>query len=710
MRARQNTVQKNTASAQPNLDSQEFLLSSIHKISGLLTRPLPLDKILISIVRESSQVFGLTRMAIFLINKNQSLLECRYIHGFNEHDSDRAVRFPYRLTDQDCVETRVVKKGKTIYVKDYQTDPEVTDIDRIVSKIMGRVSTIAVPLKIKQDVIGLITADKDNIRLKLSRRDIKAFTTFVNQASIIIENARLQEQNTRKIKQLLIFQEISKKTSSTFDLPKLANHITASALKLTRADSSTLFLVDEDAKNLIDVSLNGHSVKDTTRLPMVAAENAVVTAALSRQPAIIQHQAGQPPKDSAFIGSHLIVPLISEKRLLGVLQVKSSTQDAFSEDDFKLLLIFASHTASLIRNVRLYGQVMTERNFRENILESSPNSMISLNLDKEITSMNKRTEELFGFSRKDVIRKKADLVFNEDILAIIDLALTRHAVVNRKEVQHIQKSGLAIVLGITSSLLRNHQNNLIGAMIIVRDLTEEKRTEELIRRIDRLTSLGQLSAGIAHEIRNPLASIYFNVQLLAKKIADNDPIHSLINDTQEGINRIRTLVKGMLDFAKPSLPSLKSDCLARIIRDSVSLMDSQLKNHKVTISLNLPDCLPDTVLDAHQIHQVLVNLLLNGIEAMPGGGRIDIVLCHEPACEQHDERLVLSCTDHGTGIARSHLARIFNPFFTTKAEGTGLGLSIVHKILEQHQATVDVTSHEGKGTTFIIYFPVFSIG
>lgn len=239
-----------------------------------------------------------------------------------------------------------------------------------------------------------------------------------------------------------------------------------------------------------------------------------------------------------------------------MLHVASDQSGAFSEDDLKLLMIFAGHSASLIKNVRLYGQVMTERNLRENILESSPNSIISLNLRKEISSINRRAEEMFGFKRKEVLGKKAAMVFDQEIAHIIDLALDDHAVVNRKE---INPNHGATALGVTSSLLRNHQSALIGAMIIVRDLTEEKKTDELIRRIDRLTSLGQLSAGIAHEIRNPLASIYFNVQLLAKKLPASDPTHSLLGDTQEGVNRIRTLVKGMLDFAKPSPPSLKHD-------------------------------------------------------------------------------------------------------------------------------------------------------
>ena len=528
------TDQAQTAAA-PRGATQDKLLSSIHKISSLLTRTISLDKILTSIVKETCLVFGFTRMAIFLTDKDRRLLECRYIHGFNAQDSERAHRYPYRLGDQDCVETRVAHQGKTVFVKDYSSDPRMTDIDLTVSRIMGRVSTIAVPLKIKKDVIGLITADKDDVRLKLTRKDINAFSTFANQASIIIENVRLQEQNQQKIKQLLTLQEISKKTSSTFHLGKLFQVISASALKLTKASSARLFLLDDEGKTLSMVSSSGSPAKDKQRVRLKMAEGAAslaVHAAQTGAPALI-NSTSPDANGLHFDGAaaQLATPLISEKRVLGVLHVAGDHPAAFSEDDLKLLMIFAGHSASLIKNVRLYGQVMTERNLRENILESSPNSIISLNLHKEISSINRRTEEMFGWKRKEVLGKKAALVFDPEIARIIDMALDDHAVVNRKEVK---RTNGAAPLGVTSSLLRNHQSALIGAMIIVRDLTEEKKTDELIRRIDRLTSLGQLSAGIAHEIRNPLASIYFNVQLLAKKLPAADPTHSLLNDTRKG--------------------------------------------------------------------------------------------------------------------------------------------------------------------------------
>ena len=704
------TVQEDARNTGARVSNQtpERLLAAIHKISTLLTRPIALDTILTSIVRETSHVFGFTRMAIFLTDKPRNLLECRYIHGFNQEDTRRALRYPYRLDTTDCVETRVARMGKTMYVKDYLRDPRMTEVDLAVSRHMRRVSTIAVPLKIKKDVIGLIAADKDSLKLRLTQKDIKALSTFANQASIIIENARLQEQNQKKIKQLLTLQEISQKTSAALDLDKLFSLICGSALKLTRAAGALLFLRRDEHAGLSLAAARGRLIKNTQPWREAAQQLAqmVAASAAPKQETITPGQNRAQPQGTPALAAQMAIPLINEKRVLGVLVVVADSSPAFSEDDLKLLLIFAGHSASLIRNVRLYGQIMTERNFRENILESSPNSMITLNLHKVITSLNRRAEEMFGLRRQEVLGHKAATIFPADMARIIDLALDEHAVVNRKEIKYASQGEAVTMLGITSSLLRDHQNNLIGAMVIARDLTEEKKTEELIHRIDRLTSLGQLSAGIAHEIRNPLASIYFNVQLLAKKLPETDPAKRLLNDTKEGINRIRALVKGMLDFAKPALPSLKRHPLAQVVADSIALMDSQCKKSKVEVVVDLTAPLPDILCDAHQIQQVLVNLLLNAIEAMPAGGRINLTAWLERGAGARTSQVALQCTDQGAGISSSHLSRIFNPFFTTKPEGTGLGLSIVHKILEQHQATVDVISQEGGGTTFTIYFPL----
>jgi len=694
---------------QAELETKDKLLASIHKISSLLTRPISLDTILTTIVKEISHVFGFTRLAIFLTDRDRHLLECRYIHGFSPEDSERALRFPYRIDRHDCVETKVARLGKTIYVKDYQDDGRMTPVDLKVCRIMRRVSTVAAPLKIKKDVIGLITADRGVKQLTMTTKDIDAFSIFANQASIVIENARLQEQNKKKIKQLLTLQEISKKASSAFNLEKLFQVISASAIKVTRASCCLLFMLDDEGRELsLAVARGGEMTAFDSRLEI---EGSLVDWVAKTGTAVLIDDIRTVPRYREIIPgivSHLCVPLISDKRVIGVLYVASPDQGAFSEDDLKLLLIFAGHSASLIKNARLYGQVMTERNFRENILESSPASMVTINLQKEISSVNRKTEEMFRFKRKLVLGARASMVFSDDIVQLVDLAIDEHTVVDNKEILLHHKDDTDITLGITSSLLRNHQDNLIGAMFIIRDLTEEKKTEELIRRIDRLTSLGQLSAGIAHEIRNPLSSINFNVQLLAKKTALTVDAGNLLADTQEGVDRIRTLVKGMLDFAKPSLPALKSDSLVQVVQGSISLMDSQFREKRVEVRSALPDNLPPVTMDAHQIRQVLVNLLLNAMEAMPEGGIIGVRCRTERSDSRRGDHVVLQISDQGSGISRDNLSRIFNPFFTTKPEGTGLGLAIVHKILEQHQILVDVTSDKTKGTTFTLKFPVHS--
>lgn len=693
------------------LKTKERLLSSIHKISSLLTRPISVDKILTCIVEETAQVFGFVRVGIFLTNKDKGLLECKYLIGFNPEETERALTKPYRLADHDCLDTKVARYGKTIYSRDMVNDPRATPLDLKVSRNMKRLATIIAPLKIKRDTIGLIVADRRDQELHLTKKDIDSFSTFANQASIIIENARLQEQNQRKIRQLLALQEISRKTSSTINLKKLLNVISASALKITRASSCALLLLDDDQKHLRIASQIGYEgLDDLENFRYRIGEGIAGWVAQYGVPLLVRYVSQEPRYVEVMkeVESELAVPLISENKVLGVLNVDSRNRAAFSEDDLKLLVIYAGHTASLIKNARLYGQVMTERNFRENILESSPNSVIAVNMKKEITSINRRTEELFRLKRKNVLGQKVPNVFGEEIVQLVDLAVDQGDLID-KEIRKSHKDGSQLTLGVTSSWLRDHQGNLIGVIFIVRDLTEGKRTEELIRRMDRLTSIGQLSAGIAHEIRNPLASISLNVQILSKKLALDDAAKHIVSDTLEGIDRIKSLVKGMLDFARPSTPALRRDSMARVLRNSIALLDSQLRKKRIDVKLDLPEDLPEVVFDEHQIQQVFVNLLLNGLEAMSEEGSIKIKSLIGK--DQHKRRqLALHIMDTGCGIPPFNLSKIFDPFFTTKPEGTGLGLSIVHKILEQHHAAIDVVSEVNRGTTFILGFPIHPVG
>jgi len=528
---------------QVDLHAKDRLLSSIHKISSLLIRPVSLDTVLTAIVEETAHVFGYDRVAIYLVSKDRKLLECKYEIGFTPEEMDIAFKRPFSLERHECIETLVVKTGQTVYIRDYSADSRVTYLDRKVSAKQNRFATIAVPLHLRESVIGLIEADRGGYPLVLTEEDIQHLSIFANQASIIIENTRL------------------------------------------------------------------------------------------------------------------------------------------------------------------YEQLVNERNFAENVVESSPNGILVVNCDGTIRTINEMTERFFGLEKDKVVGVPSREVFDEPVAAIIQEAI-QGRITEGLELVIRKKQGGRAVLGVSSSQLKSRDGTVLGAVLIARDLTEAKRSEEWMRRMDRLSSLGQLSAGIAHEIRNPLASINFNVQFLARQLDPDDKTRKIIDDTLTGVERIKGLVKGMLDFCRPAPPILKSESINRAIEDAVSLLDSQFRKHNVRVEMALAPEAPDVVFDNQQIHQVFVNILLNAMQAMPHGGTVRVESRVEPEAKKPHRRLSISFSDSGTGIAKEDLPRIFDPFFTTKPEGTGLGLSIAHKILEQHRAVIECKSRLGQGTTFTLRFPI----
>jgi len=706
------TYQKRIAQYRSELKAKDKLLSSIHKISSLLTRSISLEKVLTAITEETATVFGFTRVDISLVNeKDPNLLECKYVMGFSPEERERALGSPFRLDKHDCVETRTVKTGKVIYLKDYETDERLTEIDLKLAKIYSRVSGIAAPLKIKRNVIGFIGGDITGKKLDLTKNEIKLFSTFANQASIIIENALLHEQNEQKIEQLLSLQEINKKTSSAMSLKKLFHVISANALRITKASSCMLLLAESDSRFLKVVSQRGYSDTDVKKFRLKIGEGIVGWVAENGIPLLVKDVSEDPRyiEVKKNVKSELAVPLLSEKKVLGVLNVDSCEKDAFNNDDLELLMIFAGHTATLIENVRLYEQVITEKNFAENILESSPNGVVTVDCGRSIRSVNRKAEEILCLKRDEIIGKRVSDVFERNISEIIDSALNNHKAIENREIERMGKNGNVVTLGISSSFLKSHNTNVTGIIITIQNLTEIKKTEELIRRMDRLSSLGQLSAGIAHEVRNPLASINFNVQMLSKRLDKDDKTGDILNDTIKGIDRLKRLVKGMLDFTKPGIPSLKRGVINDVVRDSIALIDAQIKKRNIYLETKLGKDLPEIVFDPVQMQQVFVNLLLNAVEAVHEGGVINVKSMMGNNFNGNEKQLLVYIADNGPGISPENLSKVFDPFFTTKPEGTGLGLSITCKILEQHNALIDVFSEGNRGATFVLRFPVNSV-
>jgi len=253
-------------------------------------------------------------------------------------------------------------------------------------------------------------------------------------------------------------------------------------------------------------------------------------------------------------------------------------------------------------------------------------------------------------------------------------------------------------------LVAKRTKKLTEANIQLKDeISERKKLEAQLRISERLAGVGELAAGVAHEIRNPLAVISSTVQYFNSIYKDKDSeimeLLDIINQSSEQANRTIT---SLLEFAKPREISLIEGDILKPILKVYSLVETKCSNQKVQIIKKLPKKLPHILYDEHQIEGVFLNLILNSLSAMPEGGKLII------SAEGNNREVEISISDTGVGISEENLQKVFNPFFTTKKGGTGLGLSLVHQIVHSLQGSLNIDSKIGKGTCIILTFPVCS--
>ncbi len=266
-----------------------------------------------------------------------------------------------------------------------------------------------------------------------------------------------------------------------------------------------------------------------------------------------------------------------------------------------------------------------------------------------------------------------------------------------------------------------------GVVAILTDRTDVKRAEEESRRKERLASLGELSAGVAHEIRNPLAGIAAGAQLLRSRLGEGDERTRLTDMILEESARLERIVESLLQFARPPQPRLQESDLASAVARSLDLVAEDAARRGVEVRRELASGLPRLWIDPEQMVQVLLNLLRNAVQAMDGGGTLTVALRRVSRRayirrragrrDEDPERLPgrqgplqdwleIEVTDTGQGIEPEALERVFNPFYTTRRSGTGLGLSITQAIVQEHCGMISCSSEPGRGTTFLVDLPV----
>lgn len=346
-------------------------------------------------------------------------------------------------------------------------------------------------------------------------------------------------------------------------------------------------------------------------------------------------------------------------------------------------------------------EILQLKRYNDMILASMTNGLLTLDLQGRLVSANAAAEGMLGLRANGCQGKSCrDLWPEENSLGgMLAECLERQTVCRNREISLENGSEQRRTLMVNTSLLQDAREAVVGLLVVLNDITELKEMETRVRQIDRLAALGTLSAGLAHEIRNPLAAVKTFVQLLPRKISNPDFFEKFQVTVPRELKRINDLIENLLELARPPRMKFRTTALTDLFQQVADLYRDELEAANITLGIDQKEVIPPIWGDGEYIMRAFSNLIRNAKQAMPEGGRLAIDA-------QSMEGIVrIHFIDSGVGMDEATRDNIFNPFFTTKDRGTGLGLAITHKIIQEHGGDIEVASTPGEGTTFTLTLP-----
>jgi two-component system, NtrC family, sensor kinase len=386
---------------------------------------------------------------------------------------------------------------------------------------------------------------------------------------------------------------------------------------------------------------------------------------------------------------------------------KTVDGDYLSSDDVELVQTIAGYVAISLDNSQLYTsleqkavEVARLKDFSENIVESLNVGVLAVDLLGTVDAWNSRMEQMIGVSRNDAVGKPFSHLLPPDLVQEIEARGDTEQITGIYK-HRLLHHGRSVVLNVSITPLVGKVGEKIGRLLLFDDVTEREQLEEQMSQTEKLTSLGLLAAGVAHEVNTPLAVISNYIQMLARQMPEDDPRHAIIEKIVKQTFRASEIVNNLLNFSRTGPSQLADVDVNRVVEETLSLVSHPLKTSQIQVVKQLGEALPPVRGSANKLQQVFLNLFLNARDAMPLGGMLEV------RTASHNGSVEIEVVDTGNGISREHIHKIFDPFFTTKpgGRGTGLGLSVSYGIIKEHAGKIDVRSTPGRGTSFHVEFP-----
>jgi two-component system NtrC family sensor kinase len=393
--------------------------------------------------------------------------------------------------------------------------------------------------------------------------------------------------------------------------------------------------------------------------------------------------------------------------------------DFLSSEDMELLESLAGYIGIAIQNAQLYRrleQKITDferlKEFHENIVESINIGIFAVDLEYRIESWNAQMEVMYAKPRADALRQPLSAVFPPEFLARFDSVRGEHGTHTLYKFRLELPTGEIRIANIAIAPLVTRNFVAVGRIILVDDITDRIQLEEQLTQAEKLSSIGLLAAGVAHEVNTPLAVISSYTQMLSKHMRDDERLTPVLEKITQQTFRASEIVNGLLNFSRTSGAEFTGVNLNDLVRDTLTLLEHQYKTAQIRVESDFDPSLPRIHGNQGKLQQVILNLLLNAKDAMFGTANPTLKI----TTSESDGRVRVRIQDSGGGIEQNHLHRIYDPFFTTKTKpregehkGTGLGLAVSYGIMQEHAGKIHVDSELGIGTTFQLEFPASGI-
>lgn len=610
------------------------------------------------------------------------------------------------------------------------------DVDVVVRRaLVYAMTTVSIAMMIGAVALGLVFLAVGN-NLSTTEITLRALIAVIAMAAIVMLSEPLKNFLQERADRFFYGErydlrhgllDFGRTLSATTALEPLLDALSERLKQVLGVEKVAVFIENADGQYAVARS---SGLSETFRVPadfrqMIrskSAEKGIVRAdelELQETEAPPTNGNGQGSKIRARQELHYFVPCVVRSKMIAVIGLgRASDGSLLSSEDLEILRTVSGYIAVAIENSRLYQEQQQHseelallKEFNESIVESINVGLLAVDEDGTITRCNTTFEEMMGLRREEAVGKLIDEIFDESFALNLGNILGKSKwhlteIRNAYKLHTYDHNGHSLILNVAVAPLRSISSAQTGAIIVLENVSSRVKLEETLQQSEKLSSIGLLAAGVAHEVNTPLTGVSSYTQMLLGMIPETDPKHALLQKMQRQTDRATNIVGNLLNFSRTGniVESAEID-INKLLDDTLQLLEPQLRKSNVEIVKNYTTSPPLIFGNGGKLQQVFTNLILNSRDAMASGGRITLVTEN-----MNDGEVNVEVTDTGEGISEENLNKIFDPFFTTKGvgNGTGLGLAVSYGIVQEHAGTIEVQSETGSGTTFKLSFPATS--